>query len=238
MLTTKHLAALTVAFSVAAGLTLLTVHVKAQAVAPTPIGAWFGIARPCTTNSRFQPPSGTVNQEVCRDACLGAACPASNFPVDEVTMIPTLLADGTVLADDFAELIDGHTTAQGKWEFAGKAVIGGKSVDRYQASFLWFSARNRQDIDPSSPLSIFNGIIRPRFVTFWDVNNPDIMQGFIQPYVYSMTDRFGIVLMQPGLPWPAVDPMARLPVTCDPGVLSNPYCAGTLTFNIRRIPAH
>jgi len=64
------------------------------------------------------------------------------------------------------------------------------------------------------------------------------MRGFIQPYLYSMTDNLGIVNMQPGLPWPLVDPMARLPGRCDPTAPTNPYCLGTLMFNIRRIPAH
>ena len=73
---------------------------------------------------------------------------------------------------------------------------------------------------------------------YFDPADPDVMRGFIQPYVYSMTDNLGIVNMQPGLPWPAIDPMGRLPVTCDPTAPTNPYCAGTLMFNIRRIPAH
>lgn len=236
MLITKNMAALVAAISVVAGSTPLSL--KAQSPTPTPIGAWFGIARPCTSGSRFQPPAGTVNQSVCREACLGAACAPSNFPVDEVTMIPTLLADGTVLADDFAELLDHHSTAQGKWEYAGTAVIDGKRYDRYQATFIWFQARNPPDIDPKNPLSVFLGVVRPRFVTFFDPTDPDIMRGYIQPYLYSMTDAFGIVNMQPGLPFPAVDPMSRLPVTCDPAAPTNPYCLGTLMFNIRRIPAY
>jgi len=239
MLTRKQLTALAAAVSVAAGLIAFNTRVKAQGTTPTPIGAWWGIARPCTSGTRVQPPPGTVNQDVCRDACLGSACPQSNFPFDEVTMIPTLLADGTVLADDFAELFDHHTTAHGKWEYAGKAVISGKSVDRYEATFIWFAPRTPNNVDPSNPLSLYQGVVRPRFVTFWDVNNPDVMQGYIQPYQYIITDNTGIVIMQPSLPWPAVDPMSRLPVTCDPTAkASNPYCLGTLTFNIRRIPAH
>jgi len=216
----------------------LSTIARAQSAPPTPIGPWFGIARPCTSGTRFQPPPGTVDQNVCRDACLGSVCPASNFPVDEVTMIPTILADGTVLADDFAELLDHHSTAQGKWEYAGKAVIGGKSFDRYQATFIWFAPRNPPDVDPQNPLSIFQGVIRPRFVAFFDPADPDIMKGYIQPYVYTMTDSTGIVVMQPGLPFPATDPLSRLPVTCDPTAHTNPYCAGTLTFVIRRIPPH
>jgi hypothetical protein len=236
MVMKKYLAVLLAAVSMVGGLATLTV--KAQSTTPTPIGAWFGIARPCTSGSRFQPPPGTVDQNVCREACLGAACPPSNFPVDEVTMIPTILVDGTVLADDFAELLDHHSTAQGKWEYAGKAVIGGKSYDRYQASFIWFQAHGPSDINPQNPLSIFQGVVRPRFVTFFDPADPDIMRGYIQPYLYSMTDSTGIVQMQAGTPFPLVDPVARLPVTCDPTARTNPYCLGTLTFTIRRIPAH
>ncbi len=217
----------------------LSIWAKAQSSStPTPVGPWFGIARPCTPGTRFPTPSGSVDQNVCREACFGSACPASNFPVDEVTMIPTILADGTVLADDFAELLDHHSTAQGTWEYGGKAVIGGKSYDRYQATFIWFAPRNPPDIDSKNPLSVFQGVIRPRFVTFFDPADPNIMRGYIQPYVYAMTDSTGIVLMQPGQPFPAVDPLGRLPVTCDPTAHTNPYCAGTLQFTIRRIPPH
>jgi hypothetical protein len=62
------------------------------------------------------------------------------------------------------------------------------------------------------------------------------MRGYIQPYVYTMTDKSGIVQMQPGTPFPLADPVSRLPVTCNPQQPSNPYCAGTLHFVIRRIP--
>jgi hypothetical protein len=181
-------------------------------------------------------PPGTDDQSVCQQACLGV-CPPSNFPVDEVTMIPTLLADGTVLADDFAELLDHHSTAQGKWTYAGSVILDGKKVDQYQASFIWFAPRNPPDIDPQNPLSIFNGVIRPRFVTFFDPTNPDVMRGYIQPYVYTMTDKTGIVQLQPGTPFPQADPVGRLPVTCNPQAQTVPYCAGTLHFVIRRIPA-
>src|SRR5262245_20763481 len=71
---------------------------------PTPIGAWFGIARPCTFAD------GTLNpladQDFCRAICGGSTCKRMSpaFPHREVTMIPTLLFDGTVMADDFAEV--------------------------------------------------------------------------------------------------------------------------------------
>jgi hypothetical protein len=218
-----------------ASISLSSISLKAQGATPTPIGAWFGIARPCTPGGRFPNPPGTVSQSICHEACQGGACLPSTFPVDEVTMIPTLLADGTVLADDFAELIDHHSTAQGKWEYAGKAVIDGKELDKYQATFIWFQARNPTDVDPRSPLGIFEGVVRPRFVTFFDPSDPNTMRGFIQPYLYTMTDSTGIVALQPGSPFPAVDPVAALPILCDPFAKTNPHCLGTLTFVIRRI---
>ena len=135
MVTNKTL--LAVGIAAAAAVVISVAGPIAQGPAsPTPIGAWFGIARPCTPGGRFPQPLGTDDQPVCQLACQGAACPRSNFPVDEVTMIPTLLADGTVLADDFAELLDFHSTAHGKWEYAGTVVLDGKRVDRYQAVHL------------------------------------------------------------------------------------------------------
>jgi hypothetical protein len=230
----KKVTALVAASCALAGLP--STSLEAQGT-PTPIGAWFGIARPCTPgNSRFPNPPGTVDQAVCHEACQGGTCLPSNFPVNEVTMIPTLLADGTVLADDFAELLDFHSTAHGKWEYAGKAVINGRELDKYQATFIWFQARNPDEVDPNNPLSIFEGVVRPRFVTYFDPTNPDTMKGFIQPYIYTMTDKFGIVDLVPGTPFPTVDPVLPLPVECNSiAPVANPRCLGTLTFVIRRI---
>ena len=59
MLITKNMTALVAAVSVVAGLTSL--RLKAQSPVPTPIGAWFGIARPCTsgvTRSKSLPEAG------------------------------------------------------------------------------------------------------------------------------------------------------------------------------------
>jgi hypothetical protein len=236
MLNKVKLVGLMAATFVVIGLSAL--GVKAQGNSTGPLGAWFGIARPCTPGSRFPVPPGTDDQAICRQACLGV-CPASNFPVDEVTMIPNILADGTVLADDFAELFpDHHTHAQGHWESAGSVIIDGKKMDQYQATFIWFQARAAADIDPKNPISVFQGVVRPRFVTFYDPGTPDQMRGYIQPYLYTMTDQFGIVMMQPGTPYPLVDPVARLPATCDPTAPTNPYCLGTLHFVIRRINGH
>ena len=237
MLKFRSIAALAVLLFTLAGLASLRLAAQTPTPAPAPAGAWWGIARPCTSDSRFPVPPGTVSQAICREACGGVTCPASRFPVDEVVMSPTLLPDGTVLATDHLSLLDYHSTGQGKWEAAGRTVIDGTPYQRIQASFMWFQPRNLTDVDPRNPLSIFLGVIRPRFVMFFDPASPDIMRGYIQPYVFSMTDGYGIVNMQPNSPFPAVDPMGTLPAVCDPTLRSNPYCAGTLMFVVRRIPA-
>lgn len=231
-----------------AGLWMGSAPVRAAGDNPTPIGAWFGIARPCTPGAG--PAHPVVNQSICRLACDGASCPPATFPVPEVTMIPTLLADGTVLADDFAAVGvsppgfqiagDGHTTAHGKWVYQGKVPVGDAKVDRYQATFIWFQGRfPGEPYNVASPVGFFKGSVRPRFVTYFDKDNPDLMVGYIQPYLYSYTDTNGIVLLQPGTPFPTPDPVAPLPAACNPAAFdpTAPYCLGTLQFTIRRIQA-
>jgi hypothetical protein len=209
----------------------------------TPIGAWFGIARPCTPPVGCGIPLGEDGQpisdflrdpSICLKACGGSQCEANVFPLLQVTMIPTLLADGTVLADDFAAFLDGHTTAHGKWEYAGKELLDGKWVERYQATFVWFLGGGGQ----------FVGSIRPRFVTYFDKKNPDQMRGYIQPYLYAYTEpdgTIGRVKLKPGSPFPDPNPAADpLPAGCNPSAPAPgvPACLGTLHFNIQRIPAH
>ena len=233
---TKYLGAALVALAATAGLT--SFNVKAQGTVPavpTPAGTWWGIARACTTNSRFAQPPNTVDQAVCREACGGDRCPMSTAPYDEVAMMPQLFADGNVVATDHVSLVAKHTTGQGRWEPAGKAVIDGKEYQKVVASFLWFQPRSPQDVDPGNPFSIFQGAVHPRFVMFFDPANPDIVKGYIQPYVFNFTDKWGIVNMQPGTPFPSPDPLAPLPAVCNPTVIANPYCPGTFMFVVRRV---
>jgi len=89
----------------------LSADANAQAP-PSPVGPWFGIARSCTTNSRFPQPPNTIDQAICRDACQGVTCPMATFPVDEVVMTPEFFADGTMVATDHASLVDGHPIGQ------------------------------------------------------------------------------------------------------------------------------
>jgi hypothetical protein len=207
-----------------------------------PIGAWFGTARPCTPPIGLSLPVGSVDPRpdptICSIACKGEECQPNAFPFVEVTMIPTLLADGTVLADDFAAVLDSHTTAHGKWEFWGKKEIDGKMLDEYRASFVWFNG----------PLEIFGlnhgfiGSLRPRFVTFFDKDNPHEMRGYIQPHLYNYTDPspdgIGIVRVQEDTGFPDPNPTDPLPEICDHNdETASPRCLGTLHFFIRRIPA-
>jgi len=199
------------------------------------VGAWFGIARACTTNSRFAQPPNTVNQDICRAACGGAACPMSQFPVDEVAMMPEFFADGNMVATDHATLVDGHPIGQGRWEAVGKAVVAGKTYDKFQASFMWFQPRQPQDVDPNNPWSRFAGMAHPRFVMYFDPSTPDIMIGSLEPFLFNITDKWGIVNLQPNTPFVSPDPTGPLPEVCDPTHQTNPYCFGTFMFVVKRI---
>jgi hypothetical protein len=220
---------------------------KVNTPAPTPIGAWFGIARPCVAPANGIPATGfdakgapipvtdpAPDPSIC--AIAGATAPNA-FPVVQVTMIPTLLADGTVLADDFAELLDHHTTAQGKWEAQGKVKVDGKWLDKYQATFIWFMANPGGDT--ANPK--FFGSIRPRFVTFFDKDHPDEMRGYIQPYLYPYTkssaDGTGQVNFDSTGKFPVPNPSDPLPEGCDPTTPALVSCLGTLHFYIHRIPS-
>jgi len=215
---------------------------KEASASLTPIGAWFGVARPCTppptggipVDENFQPVEDFLpDPSICEKACGGGECAPNAFPFLQVTMIPTLLADGTVLADDFGALLDGHTTAHGKWQYMGKEKLDGSWVERYEATFVWFTGQNGK----------FAGSIRPRFVTFFDKKDPNRMRGYIQPYVYPYTvddGTIGRVKLQPGSPFPDPNPADPLPAECDPWAAptGGAQCMGTLHFNIQRIPAH
>ena len=234
MRTMTFVSAALVACALGAGLP--TFEVAAQQSAPlSPVGTWFGIARSCTTPSRFPQPPNTVDQAICREACAGDKCPATTFPIDEVTMMPELFADGNVVATDHATLVDGHTIGQGRWAAAGKAEIEGRIYDRVDASFMWFQPRQPQEVDPRNLWSKFQGMAHPRFVMYLDPANPDVVKGYLQPFLFSITDRFGIVNLQPGTPFAEPDPTGTLPAVCDPTAKTNPYCFGTFMFVIRRV---
>jgi hypothetical protein len=231
---TRYVTKTVVALTIAAG--LIASSAKAQTPGPN-VGVWWGIARSCTSPSRFPQPPNTVNQSICRDACGGSVCPVTTFPIDEVAMMPEFFADGNMVATDHATLVDGHPIGQGRWEPAGTAVIDGKTYQKYQASFLWFQPRQPQEVDPRNPWSIFGGMAHPRFMMYFDPANPNEMIGWLQPFLFSMTDRYGIVTLQPNTPYASPDPTQPLPAACDPTKQTNPYCFGTFMFVVRRVQA-
>lgn len=203
---------------------------------PSAVGAWFGIARPCP------PPAGDTSPAhaaFCTAVC--GACPSvpGTLP-PEVPMMPTLLADGTVLADDAGELSIYHTTAHGKWvESRNDGLPNLFGRQRFKAHFLWLG----QNSFGSNKL---DNAVKPRFVTYFDPDDPDRMIGYIQPHFYSPVppafSTNGIVNVVPANPAdnvasdhiPAVDPLAPLPPGCStPATGGN--CLGTYHFVIRRI---
>jgi len=148
-------------------------------------------------------------------------------------MMPTLLGDGTVLADDAGEIGLYHTTAHGKWETsANDGLVDRPGTQRFRATFFWLG-----QTPPAFGL-LGNGV-RPRFVTYFDPTNPDVMLGYIQPYFFPIAAG-GLVVVNPATDpllsnhVPTIDPLTSpLPAGCD----LTKGCLGTYHFVIRRIKA-
>jgi len=199
-------------------------QVRAESISgkkSTHIGAWFGIARPCPADPVLD---SLEHAAFCRAAC--GACPSvpSALP-PEVPMMPTLLADGTVLADDAMELISPHTTAHGKWTVSENDGLPDRiGTTRFKATFFWLGGGSNS--------------VRPRFVTYFDPTDPDRMIGFIQFYSFPFAPGGTVIVLPPTDPLlgnhiPAIDPLATLPSACTP----EHGCLGTYHFVIRRIKA-
>jgi len=142
-----------------------------QSTDPSAVGNWFGIARPCPVGAGDAGHAG-----FCASAC-GPNCPSAGLLPAEVPMMPMIHADGTVTVNDAASIGQFHTTAQGVWAADPDPTqfqIPGRT--RYQASFIWLDG---------NPFHQFDGVVRPRFVTFWDPSNPDNMIGYIQPHFFA-----------------------------------------------------
>jgi hypothetical protein len=157
-------------------------------------------------------------------------------------MIPTLLADGTVLADDAGELGLYHTTAHGKWAASANDGLPDRpGTHRLKATFLWFG-----QFGPP-PTNRLDNAVRTRFVTYFDPADPDRMIGFIQPFLFSFVppgfSTGGIVNVVPASPadnvasnhTPLLDPLASLPAGCTLPPAGG--CLGAYRFVIRRIKA-
>lgn len=214
----------------AAALTFLAMTAAGESGKPTPIGAWFGIARPCPADPAAD---SALHAELCQAVC--GTCPSIPGALPpEVPMMPTLVSDGTVLLDDFGGVGGGHTTAHGVWIRSREETLpDGKPRQRFQASFIWLQG------SPSP------GVVRPRFVTYFDPKDPDRMLGYLQYYFFPLFDpATGLVIVSPAsrldplagdhIPAPGVDPLAMPPPeTCT----QVDHCLGTYHFVIRRIKA-
>ena len=228
-------------------LTNTTTMVKAQA--PNPVGAWFGIARPCPADPVTDSPDHAA---FCQTVC--GTCP--NIPgvlPPEVPMMPTLLGDGTVLADDAGEIGRYHTTAHGKWQTNNdSSVVQLPGKQRFEATFFWLGSV-APAADPGSTADVigqlggtccFSNGVRPRFVTYFDPSDPDRMIGFIQPYAFPFVDpATGLVKTNPPsssdtfagnhIPLKGLDPLGGALPACSPAN----GCLGTYHFVIRRVKA-
>ena len=213
-----------------------------RAPKPSAVGNWFGIARPCPVT-----PGDEGHADFCTAIC--PTCTGGGPLPPEVPMMPMIHGDGTVTVNDAASIKVFHTTAQGVWApdpDPSSYQIHGRT--RLQASFIWLDG---------TPDHRFDGVVRPRFVTYWDPTNPDNMIGYIQPYFFPTNGWPFPPPAPPGLPllgdhmlvipapnhrgnldvtnhYPAVNFLGKLPKTCSPDV----GCLGTYHFTIARQKAN
>ncbi len=199
---------------------------------PSGVGNWFGVARPCPVTAGDE-----GHAEFCANVC--PTCVGGGPLPPEVPMMPMIHADGTVTVNDAASIAVFHTTAQGVWAADPDPTqyqIPGRA--RLQASFIWLDG---------NPNHQFDGVVRPRFVTYFDPKNPDNMIGYIQPYFFPTNgnpfapsptmftlpsgNRGGLNVTNH---YPAVDFLAQLPKDCSPAN----GCLGTYHFTIHRLKAN
>jgi hypothetical protein len=217
--------------------------------APSAVGAWFGIARPCPGDAAADSPTHLA---FCQAVCGQCSSIPGTLP-PEVPMMPTMLADGTVLADDAGEIGRYHTTAHGNWGVSnGDGLPDWQNLARFKATFFWLGSAfgPAQGGFPGNPVSTetygtccFSNSVRPRFVAYFDPADPDRMIGYIQPYYFPFVDtKTGNVSVAPfnpadpkagnHIPAAPTDPLAgALPAGCD----NSKGCLGTYHFVIRRI---
>lgn len=202
--------------------------------APSAVGAWWGIARPCPAD----PSTDAAHIDLCNKICDKCGFIPGTLP-PEVPMMPSINGDGTVTVNDAGSIAVFHTTAQGAWAADPTDPVQIAGRIRYQASFVWLQGSPDQ-ISGSNDNRAFVGVARPRFVTFFDPNNPDSMQGYIQPHFFPIVDpKTGFVIVQPanvagqfeGSHLPVLNFLAPLPQGCQ----NDKGCLGTYHFTIHRI---
>lgn len=204
--------------------------------APSPVGAWFGIARPCPAD----PGTDAAHIDLCKKICDTCGFIPGTLP-PEVPMMPSILGDGNVVVNDSGSIPVFHTTAQGNWAADPTDPIQIAGRVRYQASFVWLQGSPDQ-VSGSNVGRAFVGVARPRFVTFFDPTDPDEMQGYIQPHFFPIVGSNGLVTVVPSLlagPFEgshqlAVNFLTPLPKGCQ----NDKGCLGTYHFTIHRIKAN
>ncbi len=205
-----------------------------QSTDPSAVGTWFGIARPCPATG-----DDADHAAFCQAIC--GLCPSTPGTLPpELPMIPTIHGDGTVTVNDSGSIAVFHTTAQGAWAAdpdPSQPQLAGQT--RYQASFMWLQGDGG---DPGQ----FIGVARPRFVTYWNPDNPDNMIGYIQPHFFPIVGPGGLVdVLTSGLKgslnvtnhYPVIDPLAQLPAGCTP-FQNGGNCFGTFHFTIHRVKSN
>ena len=221
----------------AASLIALAATLDASAAEPkkkSPVGAWFGIARPCPPPSQDTSP---LHAAFCTAVCATCSGVPGTLP-PEMTLLTTIAADGTLRADDGGELSVFHTSAHGSWApSVGDGLPDRAGTSRSKGTFLWLG----QNFFGSNKL---DNAIRTRFVTYFDPLTPDQMLGYIQPHFFHPITPFstnGIVNVVPSEPTdefasdhlPSVDPIQTLAAGCVLPPAGS--CLGTYHFVIRRI---
>jgi hypothetical protein len=233
-----------------------------QPAGPSAVGAWFGIARPCPTPV-IGVTAGTAGDDsahtaLCTQICGQCAFQAGALP-PEVPMMPQILADGNVVVNDAGSVPVFHTTASGVYAAdpdPSQPQIPGRT--RYQASFVWIQGTGGTAFENHPPIggtnAAFFAVARPRFVVYFDPNNPDVMFGYIQPHLFPIVGSNGLVTV---IPPSSLSPLVAafegnhliapvsplesgnnflgpLPAGCD----TTKGCLGTYHFTIHRINAN
>jgi hypothetical protein len=156
----------------------------------------------------------------------------------EIALLPSLNDDGTLVVNDGGAVPLFHTIAVGEWavEPADALQIAGRV--RYGGSVLWLHGSPDPVAGPEGARR-FVGAARPRFAWFWDANDPDAMQGFMQVYFFPIAgtgERLSVppvILTGPfdGNHQSGLNLLGPLPEGCQ----TAQGCLGTYHFTIHRI---
>jgi hypothetical protein len=135
------------------------------------LAAVFGLAALAALNVSC----GDVNAQAQPDLAVGSwygyAVPQNpaTAPFPEVFMMPTFMADGTMIATDSHELTNPHTAAHGAWIRTSPTTIA--------ATFVWIN------LTATAPNG-FAGTIKVQLEGQLAPGSPDSMTGTVSPVFY------------------------------------------------------